>query len=251
MDTIISNVLLFLKDCGLSTTLEVLSLELESLHILSPETKSTKQNNRPSLQSLNVNLREKLHMLINNRNLDASNYPHLFNLLKMPNKNNQQTKNSNKVVFSSPKAKRLNGLKIENKGINNLAANLIDNNSRNDIKKSDLSNKDEANFSFQDTPCRSQSQMVLEPVSKLSGDNREYRNVQSLGNLKKNTDRSSKSNVDVFSGDYDSEVGELDSVSYKDNRDYQPFFANEGKMNSYPKVWYGPIRAKRIYCFFR
>lgn len=242
MDTVISNVLLFLQDSGLYATLEALSLELEALKLNSPDTKSTIGDLRIKPPMLNFGSREKLHVLTNNRNLDANSYPHLYNLVRLAKRDDFNVTNNSgidKPILT--RQLKTQSFKIQNKGINNLVANLNDAHSPNDFKKSRNSNKNDCNFSFQVTPSKSQSNMVLEPSDKKMVSSKEYRNIQSLGNLQKISYKNSRSNIDVFSADYDSEIGEIDSMSHKDSRDFQPFFVNEGILKSDTEVWSGEI----------
>ena len=241
MDAIISNVLLFLKDSGLNATLEALALELEVASPGNPGIDGAQRRGKANNQSFN-NLREKLHELIDRTNLDASDYPHLFSIVKQPVTTNEHLNDSNSQLKSTLSRQVISkSFRLENKGINNLMSNCNDTASRSDNKKSEGSHRDDCDFSFQKPASRSQTQMVLEPFSKHSNINRESRNLQSLGNLKKASHGTSRSNLDVLSGEHDSEIGELDDSECGEGKDYQPFYTNEGMLISHTEV-----RARQI-----
>lgn len=238
MDTIIGNVLLFLKDSGLFATLEVLNLELESFHILNPDGKNTDRKPKASLPASDIDSREKLLNLVNNRNLDATNYPYLYDhidLLPLKEASRRKTISHKKKPSKSLKAREI---KIQNRGINNLMGELSETFSGSKSYDSVDTNPKMHNSRSKVLPSNKQYKILAQPVlNDMVLTIPENTNINAFGNLQQMNNKTCRSDLEGLSEGNDPEIGEIEDESDTDSKNYQPFYTNDSNLISNSKVW--------------
>lgn len=237
MDAVINNVLLFLEDNGLYATLDTLALELDKLGLASPDTKSTIRDQNDRFKVLGSDSRERLRVLANNRKLDAGRYPQLQDPSKLFKKSSPNVNDSSAQMRESLTHQlKAEPFKIKNKDPKNLPDISHDTYHHSNVKKSENTVREGLNFSFRDTPVRSHSYLAPETLQNNIINNKEGRNSQSVRNIENTSWKNSKSQTDVFSADYHPDGFDVNSIQHGTSRCYKPFYVNDGRLRSNPKI---------------